>query len=195
MGAGRRGAVLVAVAAIWVGVYVTAAWPRLAGPLPVVVLLGYGALPVPLPAGQGWRLFTTWLVHVDALHLVGNLGAWGAAGLPWPGPRGRRLAHLLTAFVCCGLGASLTVLLYYGRQPTISAGPSGALLGLVVVPLVQRGQAPRSRAVWLVTSAALIIGGVVTGGDSAAHLGGALTGIALGLLWRASEARVSSAAA
>jgi membrane associated rhomboid family serine protease len=183
--AGRRVAVLVAM--VWAAVYVTAAWPHLGGPLPVTVLLTYGALPTPLSPEQWPRVFTTWLLHIDPLHLMGNLAAWSAAWLPGPALRHRSAFYRLAVFIGCGLGASLTVLLGYGRQPTISVGPSGALLGLLVALLLQRGVLAWVRAVWLLVGIALLVGGALTGGDTAAHLGGAVTGLGLGLLVRARD--------
>ena len=175
---------LVGVALAWVAVYAAAAWPRLGGPLSAPVLMAYGALPTPLPAGQWPRLLTTWLVHVDPLHLAGNLAAWCAAWLPWPEPRWNRAASRLAVLGGCGLGASLASLLWYGQQAVISAGPSGALLGLLGFALLQRRAAPIARVSWLLAAAALLIGGALTGGDTAAHLGGAITGLGLGLLSR-----------
>ena len=184
----RRGALW----ALWVGValafcavYAAAAWPRLAGPLAAPALLAYGALYTPLPAAEWPRLLTTWFVHVDPLHLLGNLVAWLLCGLPWFPARAPRLGFRVVAVFVCGLGASLTSVLWYGKQPVISAGPSGMLLGLLVVALLQRQPAAGRRVVWLLTAATLFLGGALTGGDSAAHLGGAATGLGLGLLGRA----------
>ena len=106
------------------------------------------------------------------------------AWLPWPGAR-RGALFRLVAFCGCGLGASLAVLLWYGQHPTLSAGPSGALLGLLLVALVQRGTAPRQRTVYVLVALSLLIGGALTGGDTAAHLGGAAAGLTLSLCERA----------
>lgn len=184
-GRGRRAAAILAGAALWGALYVAAAWPRLGGPLGAPQLLALGALPVPLPAGQWPRLFSTWFIHVDPLHLAGNLAAWTIFWLPWPqSSRGGVLPRL--GMLCvCGLGASLAAILFPGTQLIVSAGPSGALLGGLVVAALQRGGLPAYRAAWLLAAAALFFGGVLTGGDTVAHLGGALMGLGLGLAQRA----------
>jgi rhomboid protease GluP len=184
-GAARgRWALLSGVALAWCAVYAAAAWPRLGAPLSAPALLAYGALYTPLPAAQWPRLFTTWLVHVDPLHLLGNLAAWLVSGLPFAAPRRDRAVSRLVALGTCGLGASLASVLFYGQRPVISAGPSGALLGLLVVALVQGPAARRVRAAWLLFATALLVGGALSGGDTAAHAGGALTGLGLGWYWR-----------
>lgn len=172
-------------ALIWVCVYAALAWPRLAGPVPTAVLLAHGALYTPMlqPAAQWPRLFTTWLLHVDALHLCGNLLAWAVVWLPASPRPGRRLA----GFVLCGLGASLVSLWWYGRAAVVSVGPSGALLGLLVAGLWQRGRGGPARLLALLAALALLLGGVWTGGDSAAHAGGAACGLLLGGWRRARE--------
>lgn len=175
---------MLAGAALFCVIYAAAAWPQLRGPLAAPQLLAYGALPVPLPAAQWPRLFSTWFIHVEPLHLAGNLAAWMTLWLPWPqSPRGgvrRRLA----VFCVCGLGASLATIFVPAKQLIVSAGPSGALLGMAVVALLQRDGVFWHRVIWLLTAAALFFGGVITGGDTAAHLGGGLTGLGLGALLR-----------
>ena len=175
---------MLAGAVLFCAVYAAAAWPQLRGPLSAPRLLAYGALPVPLPVAQWPRLFSTWFIHVDLLHLAGNLAAWMTLWLPWPqSPRGG-MQRRLGVFFVCGLGASLATILVPDKQPIVSAGPSGALLGMAVVALLQRGSSFLPRAIWLLTAAALFFGGVLTGGDTAAHLGGGLTGLGLGALLR-----------
>lgn len=183
---GRGYAAMAAVATAWCAVYAAAAWPALRGPLPAPVLLKYGALPVPLSLAQGPRLVTTWLVHVDLLHLAGNLAAWFLAWLPWPDPRRDAARWRLVALCVCGIWASGASVLHSGAasRAVVSAGPSGAILGVLIVAALQRGRARKRRALWLGAAAALLAGGALTGGDTAAHLGGALAGLGLGLLLR-----------
>lgn len=180
---------MLAGAALYCAVYAAAAWPQLRGPLLAPQLLAYGALPVPLPAAQWPRLFSTWFIHVDLLHLAGNLAAWMVLWLPWPqSPRGG-VRRRLWVFCVCGLFASLATILSPDKRPAVSAGPSGALMGMVVVALLQRGGVAWHRVIWLLTAAALFFGGVLTGGDTAAHLGGGLTGLGLGFALRSHPRR------
>lgn len=190
---GYRAVAMLAGAALFCVVYAVAAWPQLGGPLSVPQLLAYGALREPLPAAQWPRLFSTWFIHVDLLHLAGNLAAWGTVWLPWPqSPRGG-VWRRLWVFGICGFGASVATVLSSGPatgdQLTVSAGPSGALMGMAVVAMLQRGGVFWHQAIWLLTAAALVFGGVLTGGDTAAHLGGGLTGLGLGWALRSHPER------
>jgi rhomboid protease GluP len=119
------------------------------------------------------------------VHLGGNLLAWAAAWLPRPERRLGGAAAQLLLLGGCGLCASLASLLYYGQRLVVSSGPSGALLGVLVAALFQRGAAWAVRAAWLLAAVGLLAGGVLTGGDTAAHIGGAAAGLYIGLLFRA----------
>lgn len=179
----RRGRVLLwlGVSAAWLAVLAAGVAHERAERLSAATLLGLGALRVPLPAGELARLASTWLVHVDSLHLLGSeLGLLGLAVL-WPG-RARGLGLVLLG---SGLMASVATVLGYAGRSVVSAGPSGALLGAAVVgAALQRGW--RRLGIALI-GAALLLGPGLR--DDAAHLGGAAAGLGLALGLRLTRGR------
>ena len=64
-------------------------------------------LPSPLGDRSPLRLASTWLVHVDPLHLAGSVLALSVLAILWPGRR----RWLLLALFWCGLGGSIATLL------------------------------------------------------------------------------------
>lgn len=152
-------------------------WAAGSPAVPLATMLEkWGALRLPLPPAELWRLGTTWFVHVDCWHLLGSLLALWAGGL---GSAQRlRAGRLLGLLIGCGLVASLAVVWRYAEQPLISAGPSGALCGLLAFVVLLPA------ACWrvllpLVALVAMLVGGYVTAGDTVAHLAGAGAGLLL----------------
>ena len=139
-----------------------------------------------LAAGDWYRLFSVTLVHANLLHLAVNMyalyllgplveGIWGSATFG--------LFYLLTA------AAASTV--SFVASPVASVGASGAIFGLVGVaiagtrihnPILDR----RARAIvpqlGTIVVINLVFGFAVGGGiDNAAHIGGLVAGLWLGL--------------
>lgn len=132
--------------------------------------------------GDWWRLLTACFLHANLLHLLANVGALEAFGRLVDERTSAR--HLLAVYVSAGIGGSLFSL-WLSRATSI--GASGAVLGLVAFSLVigyrERADAPalfvHARKVLLITGA---VGAVLYRFiDNAAHLGGAMTGLAAGL--------------
>jgi membrane associated rhomboid family serine protease len=170
--------VLSALSLLWVLLFVARLrWAADAPPVPLATMLEkWGALQVPLPSAELWRLGTTWFVHVDYWHLLGSLLALWAGGL---GSLQRlRAGRLLGLLVSCGLVASLAVVWRSAGQPLISAGPSGALCGLLAF-VVLLPAAGKRVLLPLVALVAMVVGGYVTAGDTVAHLAGAGAGLLL----------------
>jgi len=145
----------------------------------------YGALTV---NGQWWRLLTAMFEHWSVLHLVLNMWAlWNAGNLTERlFGRGTYLLIYLTCGILAGLGSVAWDPSHY------SVGASGAIFGVfgafLAFFLKERRQIPPStlRRHWLST-AAFVVFNLVTGAmqpavDNAAHVGGLLSGIALGFI-------------
>lgn len=163
---------------LWVLLFVARLrWAADAPPVPLATMLAkWGALRVPLPLAELWRLGTTWFVHVDCWHLLGSLLALWAGGLG--SLQSLRAGRLLGLLVACGLVASLAVVRFAAEQLLISAGPSGALCGLLAF-VVLLPAARRRMVLPLVALVAMLVGGYVTAGDTVAHLAGAGAGLLL----------------
>jgi rhomboid protease GluP len=159
--------------------------------------------------GQWWRLVTGAFVHVTLLHILLNMWClWnlGLFGEPLLGKRGLVVVYLLTG--TAGMLLSYTFSIVMG-QPGLVAGASGAVFGIAGILIVLlsnrklsvpweelkklRGQVILFAAVNLVLGLVpnvLAMGSVASLHfdptnlpriDNSAHLGGFLSGLALGL--------------
>jgi rhomboid protease GluP len=168
-------------------------------------LLAWGANFAPLVVfnHQGWRLLTSLFVHIGVLHLALNLWClWSAA------PLVERLygnLGFVALYLMAGLGGSIASMAWHPQM--ISAGASGAIFGvygaLAAFLSVRRGVIPAAVLKPLFNSTISFIGyNLVLGSmdrriDTAAHLGGLVTGFLAGLLtvspWPVSSATRPSA--
>lgn len=140
-------------------------------------------------AGESWRLLTAMFLHGGAVHLALNMYAlWGAGRLltRWGGNRGFLLVYLASGLA----GGALS--LHFAAQLHVSVGASGAVFGVAgavsAILLRSGGRYPIAQRSQLITSMAIFIGyslfyGFTNSGiDNAAHLGGLVAGVLLGLL-------------
>jgi rhomboid protease GluP len=143
--------------------------------------------------GQWWRLLTATFVHVGIIHLATNMWClWnlGLLGEPLLGPVGLLLTYLLTGIT----GNLLSV----GVHPdVVGAGASGAVFGLAGVLILLLGSptlpVPRPEVMRLRKSVIYfaVLNFLIGGStwffhtsiqiDNMAHLGGFLSGLALGV--------------
>ncbi|HHV65498.1 MAG TPA: rhomboid family intramembrane serine protease [Peptococcaceae bacterium] len=147
-----------------------------------MVLILFGAKVNPLiEAGQYWRLFTCIFIHIGFTHLLFNTYALIALGKFTEYLFGHK--KYLFVYIFCGLCGSL---FSYFFSPSISAGASGAIFGLLG-SLVGYGW--RNAFLWqsglitnllIVLGINLFLGFVFPGIDNYAHLGGLLGGLLLG---------------
>ncbi len=142
-----------------------------------------------LEGREGWRLLTAPLLHVDITHLVLNGTALAMAGLALESLVGR--ARTWNLFVTGALGGGALSLLLQ-KPDVVSVGASGAVMamlaGLFVVARnlpseTERSQLRKSALRILVPSLLPLAIGSSGGVDYAAHLGGALSGALVGLLY------------
>jgi rhomboid protease GluP len=172
-------------------------------------LLTWGANsgPYVLVGGQWWRLITAMFVHVGIIHIATNMWCLWNLGLlaePLMGPMGVVAAYVLTGFagnllsviVNPGLAMDGTHIVLAGPQ-IVGAGASGAIFGLAGVlilllksPLLPLPKIETKRLRWSVIQFSLLnfaIGLYTAFGpspvkiDNMAHLGGFLSGLALGV--------------
>lgn len=155
------------------------------------ILLALGALTPGAVIGLGevWRMITSIFLHVDLIHLAVNMIALYQLGKVIHAYYGGR--NLFVFYILSGLGGSLfSVLFLAPNVPTV--GASGAVFGLLGVLLA--GSAKRTpyglelpfRTVDILPLAiyAFLFGLVPgTGINNFAHLGGLLTGLALGWIF------------
>ncbi|MFD2785419.1 rhomboid family intramembrane serine protease [Hymenobacter rubripertinctus] len=142
--------------------------------------------PLTLP-GQPWRLLTSTFLHGGVAHLVMNMASLVFLGLLTERLTGSR--RLLWVYLVSGVGGSLASL-WWHSQGVNSVGASGAifgLYGLLLATLVRRPAVfSRSERYTVLLFVLYLMVGSLVGGlqahttDNAAHVGGLLTGAALG---------------
>jgi len=168
-------------------------------------LIRWGALFRPaVQAGEEWRLVSAMFLHGGFLHLAFNMYALYMLGRFCEEVFGE-LRYFVT-YVAAGLAGGLASTLNT-RQPGLSVGASGAIMGilgaLIVVLILRRGAWPESwrRALlWnlvLLGAIQIFIGFQLPMVDNGAHIGGMLGGGAMalvvapgGLIGRSLPARV-----
>jgi rhomboid protease GluP len=153
----------------------------------VSVLVRFGAkVNSRILQGEYWRFFTPMFLHIGLLHLVFNGWALVAIGRDVERVYGR--ARFLVIYFFSGVAATVVS---FASTTAISAGASGAIFGLLgaigVFYLIHRralGRAGRGQLVNILVVAAfnLVYGSLAAGIDNAAHVGGLVSGVALGLL-------------
>jgi rhomboid protease GluP len=151
-------------------------------------------------SGEWYRLFTAPLLHGSLPHIALNAVAIGLAGYALEPLIGR--AWFGALFVIGALIGSLASLMLNSEQ-VVSVGASGAGMGLFACMLVLSWHFPKGgmrtelqmSAVYVLLPSMLPLASVSKGAkvDYAAHFGGALGGILVGLvllsLWRTSDVR------
>jgi membrane associated rhomboid family serine protease len=150
-----------------------------------VVLYGAGAT-----IGEpSWRWVTAAFVHVNALHIAMNMWVLAQIGVLAERAIGRGLflaAYVLTGAAGNALGTALAIV---RERPAISAGASGAIMGLFGVAAVfawLTGQRQIANLLAKNVLFVLVIGFAVTAGgaiavDNAAHVGGLVAGAIVGV--------------
>jgi membrane associated rhomboid family serine protease len=161
------------------------------------VIYDWGGLHGPsIRQGQWWRILSSAFLHIGALHLIFNMYALGVFGSLLERLQGRGRVGLIYAVSV--VTAALGSLLWH---PTvISAGASGGIFGLIggVTALLirhRRDFPPHlQKAIWkwlltiLAYNAVLMwaLSGMI---DNAAHMGGLVGGLAVGLIFSRSPVR------
>jgi rhomboid protease GluP len=152
-------------------------------------LLRWGADAGPLTySGQAWRLLTSCFVHAGLLHIGFNMWAFWGLGLfveKLLGP-----TRFLVAYLLAGLGGAIASVWWHPL--TVSVGASGAIFGVagILVAMLRFNKVTgelqylkaHSRSILLFIGYNLLFGFISPHVDNAAHLGGLVTGVAIGAL-------------
>lgn len=153
-------------------------------------MVAHGAMyaPLILEGGEYYRLLTSVFMHFGINHIMNNMLILFILGDNLE----RALGHFkyLLFYLLCGVGANvLSMIVNMGEyRSVVSAGASGAIFGviggLLYAVLVNRGRledlSARQLVIMIVCS--LYFGFTSTGVDNAAHIGGLLFGIVMGIL-------------
>lgn len=146
--------------------------------------------PLVLQFGQYYRLITSVFMHFGINHLLNNMLVLFVLGDNLERALGK--VKYLVFYLLCGVGANLFSMMFNlgeGSYFVISAGASGAIFG-VVGGLIYAVVVNKGRLEDLSTSQLVILilftlyhGFTNAGIDNAAHVGGLICGILLGILF------------
>ena len=158
-------------------------------------LIAWGANFLPLSLGDApWRLVTSLFLHIGFMHLLFNMFA-----LYYFGQVAERMfgaVNFLALFLLSGVGGNLLNnflglhSVMAGEPPIISAGASGGIMGIGMALLVAaltktsfNNFALNFRSLLIVMVINLGYGFLVGGIDNASHVGGAIIGGLLGIVY------------
>lgn len=138
-------------------------------------------------SGDWWRLITCVFVHIGIIHLLFNMYALYTIGVYLEPMLGK--AKFIIAYLCTGVFASL-VSLWWHTTPVASAGASGAIFGMfgVFLALLSTSLIPKKVRSQLLQSIGIFVAynllyGMRSGVDNAAHIGGLMSGLAIGYVY------------
>lgn len=136
--------------------------------------------------GEWWRLISCMFIHIGVFHLLMNLYALIFIGIllePLIGKNRFIVAYLITGFI-----ASTSSL--YWNTFAVSAGASGAIFGLfgVFLALLTTSHIDKSIKKPMLIYISIYVGinlinGLKDGIDAAAHIGGLVSGLAIGYIY------------
>jgi membrane associated rhomboid family serine protease/cytochrome c-type biogenesis protein CcmH/NrfG len=139
--------------------------------------------------GQWWRLITSTFEHGGLMHIALNM--WCLYNLGWLAELLFGRSRFTLLYMMCGIGGSLGSICWRGNG--LSVGASGAIFGiagaLIPAMLLHSNKQLRVMLKGQLTSIALFVfynlafGAASRGTDNAAHVGGLLTGLALGAVF------------
>ena len=158
-------------------------------------LIVWGANFLPFSLGEApWRLVTSLFLHIGFMHLLFNMFA-----LYYFGQVAERMfgaVNFLALFLLSGVGGNLLNnflglhSVMAGEPPIISAGASGGIMGIGMALLVAaltktsfNNFALNFRSLLIVMAINLGYGFLVGGIDNASHVGGAIIGGLLGMVY------------
>jgi rhomboid protease GluP len=149
-------------------------------------LVNWGANYTPSTyGGQPWRLLTACFLHIGLIHIAVNMMSLRVLGSQIEPLLGT--SRFAVGYVATGLTGSL-VSLWWHSAGVISAGASGAIFGLegILVGLLMTNLFDQEARKALLKNSLYVVGinlliGAGIGADNAAHLGGFLGGLLVGL--------------
>lgn len=139
-----------------------------------------------IATGQYWRLLSSTFIHAGIMHLAGNIVGLVMAGNILERVVGRK--GFFIAYIVCGVLASVSSLAF--SHTMVSVGASGAVFGLygiiIALLLTKSFRASDNPILWMFVAVYagvnLIFGFLIPGIDNAAHIGGLLGGMLVGLV-------------
>lgn len=152
--------------------------PRL---LPRLWLSAYATDGHGVAQGGWYRLFTGAFLHQQTWHIAMNMFVLWIFGRPLEAQLGR--SRYVATYLICALGGS-TASYLFNASYAASLGASGAVFGLIgALLVVERRFGANTGGVLIYLAILLVPGMLISDVDWHGHIGGLLTGFALGVLW------------
>jgi membrane associated rhomboid family serine protease len=156
-------------------------------------LLAWGACYAPLVKdGQWWRLVTSIFLHGGMVHLLFNMFFLGMAGTILEKKTGTLKFSLF--YLITGVCSSIVSVIWHDGGGSV--GASGAISGLfgILLTLILTKRIPKSLlGIVLICTGSSLFMGMFGNVDNAAHIGGLLSGIVIGLFLFPSMPKISPA--
>ncbi len=132
-----------------------------------------------------WRWLSAAFIHVNLLHILMNMWVLSSIGAVSEAAIGRGL--IAASYVVTGTAGNMlsTSIADMRGRPLISAGASGAIMGLIGIAVVfawRTGQKTIAKNLLMNVGLVLVMWVLVNGVDNGAHIGGLLAGGAIGYL-------------
>jgi membrane associated rhomboid family serine protease len=153
--------------------------------MPMSTLFRFGAISNGISMAEPWRLLAGCFVHMGFLHVAMNMLAFAELGrLAETEIKG---ARLILAYVLTGIaGFALSAVWYeHWGMPYITAGASGAVFGIdgVLIGLMLQKKDSRWKQMLVRTIIHSFAFYMVMRTNQAAHMGGLIAGLALGVIF------------
>jgi rhomboid protease GluP len=152
------------------------------------VHIKWGSNVAPLTlTGDWWRLLTCTFIHFGIIHVGMNMYCLYSVGSYLEPMLGK--VKYVTAYLCTGILASIVSLWWHKNGMSNSAGASGAVFGMYglflalltsdIIPKQVRDALLKSIGIFIAYN---LVYGMKGGVDNAAHIGGLISGFAIGYL-------------
>ncbi|MEM6965514.1 MAG: rhomboid family intramembrane serine protease [Bacteroidota bacterium] len=136
--------------------------------------------------GEYWRLLTSVFIHGGIMHLAYNLFAIGICGSVLEGILSP--FRLIFIFLLCGIVASFASIAM--NENLVSVGASGAIFGfygvMIIFNVFKIYPVQDRSIIWIIVGlfggVSLCFGFISNGIDNAAHIGGLLSGLLIGIV-------------
>jgi rhomboid protease GluP len=129
---------------------------------------------------EPWRLLAAVFVHFNILHIVMN--GWSLTSIGPAAEREFGSARFAVLFVLCGVLGFVASEQWYGMNPHLTAGASGAVFGTFgsVIGVAYARRDPNWKQILIQNVVSLAILGLAFPVNNAAHVGGLVSGALLG---------------
>lgn len=143
----------------------------------------FGALLADLGSLEPWRYLAAVFAHFNVLHI--GMNGWSLSAIGPAAERQFGSARFAVLYIVCGVLGFVASDQWYGAASHLTVGASGAIFGVVgsVIGVAYARRDPNWKQILIQNLVNLAILGFAFPANNAAHLGGLVSGAALGFLF------------